>query len=313
MITGNKLDIFNSLRIDTKLPKYNKEISNQISTNGFILSSNDTNWNNTGVNGITIDQNHIIREFRKSSIDYLNYLKTHLDSGENIPLLTKAKYYTFIYFTSLFVKSRSKEIVTKYEYTIEEFFKTIKDSKLEITKTKDILEKYEKVLLEAQRNGQTSLVEKLLKLKDVISSETLLIEKGATKYVTEEQVVKLYKATDKSKNLKLTYIDNYIRVIPSEVIKLKDIANDMMVFDNYVILHYDPMNNSTDLTEKQKEDEKKKDPIMFGVIQNSRKLYFIGDWTDEFCDLTLDKMMEIISDKGLDINNKSVISYINKI
>jgi hypothetical protein len=68
------------------------------------------------------------------------------------------------------------------------------------------------------------------------------------------------------------------------------------------------------LTEKQKvEEEKKKDPILFGVIQNSRKLYFIGDWTDEFCDLTLDKMMEIISDKGLDINNKSVISYINKI
>ena len=231
-----------------------------------------------------------------------------------LPILTKAKYYLFIYFTSLFVKSRSKEVIVKYEYTIEEFFKTIKDSKLEITKTKDILEKYEKVLLEAQKNGQTSLVEKLLKLKNVISSETLLIEKGATKYVTEEQVVKLYKATDKSKNLKLTYIDNYIRVIPSEVIKLKDIANDMMVFDNYVILHYDPMNNSTDLTEKQKEEvEKKKDPIMFGVIQNSRKLYFIGDWTDEFCDLTLDKMMEIISDKGLDINNKSVISYINKI
>jgi hypothetical protein len=315
MITGNKLDIFNSLRIDTNLPKFNKEL-NKSSNNYFLNGENTfaTNGINRGDNGITIDQKHIIREFRKSSIDYLSYLKSHLDSGENIPILTKAKYYAFIYFTSLFVKSRSKEIVTKYEYTIEEFFKTIKDSKLEITKTKDILEKYEKVLLEAQKNGQTSLVEKLLKLKDVISSETLLIEKGATKYVTEEQVVKLHKSTDKSKNLKLTYIDNYIRVIPSEVIKLKDIANDMMVFDNYVILHYDPMNNSTDLTEKQKvEEEKKKDPILFGVIQNSRKLYFIGDWTDEFCDLTLDKMMEIISDKGLDINNKSVISYINKI
>jgi hypothetical protein len=153
---------------------------------------------------------------------------------------------------------------------------------------------------------------KLLKAKEVIALECKLIEEGVTKYVTEQQVVKLYKATDSGKKLKLTYLENYIRVIPSDIIKLKNTADEMMIFDNYCILHYDPFNNSTDLTEKEK-TEKKKDPIMFGVIKDSRKLYFIGDWTDEYCDLTLDKMMEIISEKELDVNNESVISYIEKI
>ena len=78
-------------------------------------------------------------------------------------------------------------------------------------------------------------------------------------------------------------------------------------------MHFDPLNNSTDLTEKEREEIKSKDPILFGIIQNSRKLYFIGDWIDEFCNLTLDKMMEIISDKELKLSNKSIISYINTI
>jgi len=222
------------------------------------------------------------------------------------------KYYLFIYFTSLFIKGKTKEVLEKYTYTIDDFFKTIKDSKMEISTTMDILKKYETVLIEARKNGQQSLVEKLLKMKDVISSECRLIENGITKYVTEEQVVKLYKNVDKKKHLKLTYLENYIRIIPSDVIKLKDSADQIKIFDNYVILHFDPFNNSTDLTEKEKEI-KSKDPILFGVIQNSRKLYFIGDWIDEYCDLTLDKMMETIDDKELNLSNESVISYIEKI
>lgn len=61
----------------------------------------------------------------------------------------------------------------------------------------------------------------------------------------------------------------------------------------------------------QKEKEKAKDPILFGVIQGSRKLYFIGDWIDDYCDLTLEKMMKTIKDKEHILSSESVISYIN--
>jgi len=313
MLNGDKLAIFDFFKIDQNLPKWKKPEKN--SDNKTQFDDNDSipvNWNN-GVSGISFNSNDVIVEFRKRSLDYLQYLKREMDKYD-VSLFTKVKYYVFIYFTSLFVKGKTKEVLEKYTYTIEDFFKTIKDSKMEISTTLDILKKYETVLIEARKNGQQSLVEKLLKMKDVISSECRLIENGITKYVTEEQVVKLYKNVDKKKNLKLTYLENYIRVIPSDVIKLKDSTDQIKIFDNYVILHFDPFNNSTDLTEKEKVDAaRSKDPIMFGVIQNSRKLYFIGDWIDEYCDLTLDKMVETIGEKEFNLSNESVISYINTI
>ena len=265
------------------------------------------------MSSISFNSDQIIEQFEKNSIDYLQHLRVQLDSN-NLPLLTKVKYYLFFYFTSIFIRKKTKEILTKKTYhSIEEFFATLKNSKLELTKTKDILEKYEKSLIEAQKNGQQSLVEKLLVKKDAIASETFLIEKGITKYVSEDQVVKLYKATDKSKHLKLTYLKNYVRIIPSEIVKLKE-KDELKIFDNYVILHYDPFNNSTDLTVKEKKEvERRKDPILFGVIKNSRNLYFIGDWEDQFCNLTLDRMMEILSEKELNLSNESVKSYIDEI
>ena len=317
MLNGEKLAIFDFFEIDTNLPKWKKpeKIGNDEKENDqdrIMIGG----WGQVPtMSSISFNSDQIIEQFEKNSIDYLQHLRVQLDSN-NLPLLTKVKYYLFFYFTSIFIRKKTKEILTKKTYhSIEEFFATLKNSKLELTKTKDILEKYEKSLIEAQKNGQQSLVEKLLVKKDAIASETFLIEKGITKYVSEDQVVKLYKATDKSKHLKLTYLKNYVRIIPSEVVKLKDKADELKIFDNYVILHYDPFNNSTDLTIKEKKEKiaKAKDPIMFGVIKNSRNLYFIGDWEDQFCNLTLDRMMEILSEKELNLSNESVKSYIDEI
>ena len=310
MLNGEKLAIFDFFEIDTNLPKWKKpeKIGNDEKEN------DQDGWGQVPtMSSISFNSDQIIEQFEKNSIDYLQHLRVQLDSN-NLPLLTKVKYYLFFYFTSIFIRKKTKEILTKKTYhSIEEFFATLKNSKLELTKTKDILEKYEKSLREAQKNGQQSLVEKLLVKKDAIASETFLIEKGITKYVSEDQVVKLYKATDKSKHLKLTYLKNYVRIIPSEIVKLKE-KDELKIFDNYVILHYDPFNNSTDLTVKEKKEvERRKDPILFGVIKNSRNLYFIGDWEDQFCNLTLDRMMEILSEKELNLSNESVKSYIDEI
>ena len=43
-----------------------------------------------------------------------------------------------------------------------------------------------------------------------------------------------------------------------------------------------------------KEIEKAKDPILFGVIKESNKLFYVGDWIDEHCDLTLEKFLEVM-------------------
>lgn len=56
-----------------------------------------------------------------------------------------------------------------------------------------------------------------------------------------------------------------------------------------------------------------KDPILFGMIANSDKLYFVADWTDDYCDLTLDKMLKVIGKDVLKVNAESLKSRIEKI
>ena len=61
--------------------------------------------------------------------------------------------------------------------------------------------------------------------------------------------------------------------------------------------------------ERQVEKERRqRDPILFGTFQNKStrtvidRFYFLGDWEDEYCDLTLDKMVnEIKSEKKYNV------------
>ena len=48
-----------------------------------------------------------------------------------------------------------------------------------------------------------------------------------------------------------------------------------------------PKKKNSSLTKR--EIEAKKDPILFGVIKDSNKLYYIGDWITEDCNLTWEK------------------------
>ena len=54
-----------------------------------------------------------------------------------------------------------------------------------------------------------------------------------------------------------------------------------------------------------------KDPILFGSFFDVdsevivERFYFLGDWVDDFCDLTLDKMVAEVYDRtGVDIEKK---------
>ena len=65
-----------------------------------------------------------------------------------------------------------------------------------------------------------------------------------------------------------------------------------MVFDNYVVVHYSDLirkaaavEDETSEAEEKKAREKRRDPILFGLIKNSRKLYYITDWKTDVDDL----------------------------
>lgn len=63
--------------------------------------------------------------------------------------------------------------------------------------------------------------------------------------------------------------------------------------------------------ERTKKTEQKRDPILFGVIRGSDKLYFIADWIDEYCDLTFEKITSQLSKEI--IENDFIKEYKRKI
>lgn len=209
------------------------------------------------------------------------------------------------FFQKLFDKVRNKR---KYDLiSLQTFFTRIPLKNLE--SSLDVIKYYENSITHAEKVGQVSLKERLLKNLNVVRAEIALIDNSITKFVSEEQLVDLYQQSNISQNLKLTWIKNFVKIIPTNILEIKEKVDVLEIFDNYVILHYDPNNDATSMTEE--EIELKKDPILFGVFKDSRKLYYIADWVDEYCDLTLEKMFNLLGENVLEINNESVKSFIN--
>lgn len=180
-----------------------------------------------------------------------------------------------------------------YELNVLEFFEKVKLTTLENAGTYyNRIEPYLKALQNAKKMGQTALCEKLLAMVIINKLESILLSYGYGKKITEQQVVDFVKKTDKG--VDLCYIKNFSRPIPGDVIEKKVDLDKLHIFDNYCILYYDPSGKSYKKTQEELEEEKRKksDPILFGMIRGSRNLYYVADWVDEYCDLTLEKFIK---------------------
>lgn len=179
----------------------------------------------------------------------------------------------------------------KPELDATAFFTNVKFESKEAAETyRDRVSMYLKALHNAKIVGQTALVEKLLSEMIANKYESVLYTKGCYYAIPEDKVVEFAKKSERG--IQLTYVKNFTRPIPNDVIEKIGEVTTYEVFDNYVVMHYDPQNKHRE--ETRKEEAKRKDPIIFGVIAGSRKLYYIADWVDEYCDLTLEKFVETL-------------------
>jgi len=270
--TNNKLEIFENF---VSIPKAIKKAEN---SSGAISISNMT-----FVSGaMERDANSLSESIEVRAVDYFHYLHMHEHSLKSWIKLKGAEL--------LFPQKK----ITKIRYqSVDEFFNDVKSSIKTLEVNPSSVEFYTNAIETAKSNGQIAFLEILRDKKDGVLAETKLLEVGEVKYVTEEDVVKFYKKANlKNRMLKLTWIKNYARMIPEDVIDAKKKYDGSELFDNYVILHFDKFDNSTQMTKA--EVEKAKDPILFGVLRGTRNLYFIGDWIDEYCDLTLDKFLSTL-------------------
>lgn len=193
----------------------------------------------------------------------------------------------------------------KPKMTVAQFFANVKEGIEKIELYEDRVNSYLAVAAQAKKAGQTALFEHIMEDVEQAKFESLLLASGFDTCITEQQVVDFYKQSDKG--LSLTYIKNFTRIIPEKVLEQKDKADAIKVFDNYCILHYDATKKAFKLTQNEK-----KDPILFGLIKGVNKLYYIADWIDSECDLTLKQIIDKFGEDAIKANNITVNYSVKK-
>jgi hypothetical protein len=210
-------------------------------------------------------------------------------------------------FISRLLKSFKRTKKEKVDFNeVKAFFENIKvDIKKLNTEDSDIIDIYLDQIEKAKSTGQQALVDMLLEKSKTVGYESLLLNNGITRFIESDTIVKYYQMLKHKKLLKLVYIKNFVRIIPNDIIEEKLRVDELKIFDNYVVLGFDKDDKMSKMTKK--EIEKAKDPILFGIIKGSNRLYFIGEWEDEHCDLTLDEIYEKTNVEKKKLNKSNII------
>ncbi|UXU70177.1 hypothetical protein [Mammaliicoccus sciuri] len=203
------------------------------------------------------------------------------------------------------------------------YFNEVKNKKNVVTDTS--LDEYYnnclRLITKYENTGQKKALEKLIHLTSCVEKERIVIKSGVDTFVYRDDVFE-YIEDVANDVVKIIEMENYSRDIPDDVIEKYNQTKGL--FDKFYVLFTDYTGNSE---RKVQAEKREKDPILFGVFVEkingnnylNDRMYVIGDWEDEYCDLTLEKMVNEYKDsKGKDIGNEIKIpddleSLINKI
>ena len=179
------------------------------------------------------------------------------------------------------------------ELTPSEYFDIVKSRKQTITDEK-LLEIYDNcldLLNKYKITGQKAGIKKLLFHLECIEAEREIVKMGITTFIYRDDIEEYIDNIAKN-TVKIIELENYEREIPDEIVNVIEQVKEK--FDKLYVLFTD----YTGKVERQVEKARRqKDPILFGTFQSAKtravidRFYFLGDWEDEYCDLTLDKMV----------------------
>jgi hypothetical protein len=170
-------------------------------------------------------------------------------------------------------------------------------NKVEAGKLKEQAKKLQKFVKDAKDIGQQATYEELAKMLTGIVGLLELEACGFDKYVSEETVKKFeYKVQDRV--LRYGTLESFPRAIPDRIRRKIKQVQAKNLFTEYWILYLD---YAKETFKTNKDKIREKDPILFGKIANNPdKLFYIVDWVDEYCDLTLKKFVEEVKSKDKD-------------
>ncbi|WP_373261963.1 hypothetical protein [Hungatella hathewayi] len=203
-----------------------------------------------------------------------------------------------------------KNLIEYADLSPKQYFDSIKEKKDTITSER-LNKIYENCLELANKyytTGQVRALRKILFCLDSLEKEQKLIDMGITTFIYRDDIDFYIDEVAKKRNdyqirpVKNIELERYEREIPDEVVDIIEKTKD--IFDQMYIVYTD----YTGKAERQIEAvRKEKDPILFGTFLDKKnrvcvdRFYYLADWEDEFCDLTLDKMVNETSCLGRNI------------
>ena len=200
-------------------------------------------------------------------------------------------------------------MVEQNELTPSEYFDFVKGRKQTVT-DEDLSKVYDNcldLLNKYKVTGQIKGMKKLIFHLQCIEAEREIVKMGITTFIYRDDIEE-YIDNVASDTVKIIELQNYEREIPDEIVDV--IAKVRDKFDQLYVLFTD----YTGEVERQVEKERRqKDPILFGTFQDKKsrtvidRFYFLGDWEDEYCDLTLDKMVNEVERK----QHRNIVRTIN--
>lgn len=193
--------------------------------------------------------------------------------------------------------------------SIEATFKGVKDAMAYPTNESLLFaQKMVDALVERSKvAGQYEIANRVQGIRKCLESELVLARNDMLRYITEDQVVRFMLKSEKG--VRMEYLRYYNNILPSHVAAQKMAADALLVFDNYCVLYYDDDTKKFSLIKDEldnRERQKRRDPILFGLIKGSRKLYYVTDWITEEDDLTLEKFQKVIGETALDVGEDPI-------
>lgn len=161
-------------------------------------------------------------------------------------------------------------------------------------------------LRKAMATGQNLVVRRLHYTLSIIEREEKLLKLGIDTFVLREDI-EYYIEKIQNKRVKVVELEYFPREIPDEITERIALLKEKDIFDNYYVVFTDYTGKIADETKQnQKAESIRKDPIIFGVFEKKidgiydicDRFYYIGDWEDEYCDLTLTKMVQEMTKAG---------------
>jgi hypothetical protein len=149
----------------------------------------------------------------------------------------------------------------------------------------DQIGKLNEMLKNCQEIQQDGLKEELENRMFFVIQDWELLALGIDTYILKNDIEKFRYKIISNRSISFNKLEEFPREIPKDIRnKIKKYQN-LDIFSEYWILYYD----SATPVKTNETKIKEKDPIVFGTLESDPdRFYFIADWEDEYCDLTLD-------------------------